>query len=993
LGVVLFRMLAGRLPFPSSSLPELFFSIQNDDPLDLPPRLPENVAAVVADLLDKDPSKRLQNSVTAIERLRQSGPVHVAETAPRPKATKHPRPIGREEEIKSVLDRIGELSSGSGAVLHLVGDAGIGKTVLMKFVADSARADNVQVFEATVDAAGLAAGAVLRSVRAGIGHLLEERLDPAARDILFGEDRAVRSGEAAWAIGCALDTLSRRGPIIVVIENIHVADEGDVAALRELTLRVRDLPVLLLMTSRSAATDESLSVSPATSPLLKLASLDGVHAMELGPLSPEDTMELLHRNMDGARLQTAVARQIVATAEGNPLFAEQLLQHLLETGAVQRKADLIEASATWDANSMPTQFGEVVERRLMGLDDGDRALLDAAAVDGREFDGAALAAAVERPLLGVLRDLQRLYRQRKLIGPSGSSFRFTSQVVHQAVYEAVTPALRQALHDLLARHYEGRDEDIGPGRLGTHWELAGDKLRARPHLLRAAADAIDSEDAKRTMEFCHRAGIHEDQVDEVFDAKDAEPWLTLECALRRLGAFEPALRLCERLVVDGGDQIVRDRAMVEKSTILLATVGPGEIDTKVLGEIQSRNSEDRVAADADYLLGLHWKFKGEFDQSLVHFDRAQNIAEALDYRDRVAGCVLDRGSVALRSSQFELAGQLYEDARERFTALGLKSSALEAEVNSILARKETGDWDGVCDRLRAVADSMRIEGHHEHAAMCCLLLASVHYGSGDVDSARAMVAEARTYMPGGKETISFVASATSKESIYALASGEVDAAMDALRRFESTAIRDGTEKSVSEYNATAAVQFAALGDVETANRIASEVPGMIESDTSGRSSRQSWPDMAEAVAFGVSGSVFSDASVLEEFFVWRDGLVAWSNPGADPAPLAALAELLVTRPPNFNFVAIDLLRRAVSIEAASRSGEPVDKMVEEALAAANQFGHVVWQIFWLRESVERCGNERDAERLDRCIVEFAQSTKDPTRQRQIFLHWAARPER
>jgi hypothetical protein len=184
-----------------------------------------------------------------------------------------------------------------------------------------------------------------------------------------------------------------------------------------------------------------------------------------------------------------------------------------------------------------------------------------------------------------------------------------------------------------------------------------------------------------------------------------------------------------------------------------------------------------------------------------------------------------------------------------------------------------------------------------------------------------------------------------------------------------------------------------LGDIEIANRFASEVAPLLESDAGGRSSQQSWPDLAEAVAFGVSGGLFSAAKVTEEFAPWRDALVTWSDTEADPAPLVALAAKIKTSPLGPNRTGLDLWRRALLVEAASRMGEPVQAMVEEARAAADRFGHCVWRIFWLRESVERCGNEMDAERLDESIVDFAQSTKDPTRQRQIFLHWAARPER
>ena len=83
---------------------------------------------------------------------------------------------------------------------------------------------------------------------------------------------------------------------------------------------------------------------------------------------------------------------------------------------------------------------------------------------------------------------------------------------------------------------------------------------------------------------------------------------------------------------------------------------------------------------------------------------------------------------------------------------------------------------------------------------------------------------------------------------------------------------------------------------------------------------------------------------------------------------------------------------AMEVECSRRRGDDVRTAIADANEVAAHYGHAVWRIYWLRLSAELTGDALDAERLDERIMELAQSTDDPTLQRQIFQHWAPRPQ-
>ena len=154
--------------------------------------------------------------------------------------------------------------------------------------------------------------------------------------------------------------------------------------------------------------------------------MEGMVHFDLKPLEPDAIHRFLEQQTHAAHIDANVAQRVIGLAEGNPLFALEMLRHLEREGSIVMDGSGVHVTKSWDATSLPGRFHELVTCRLADLTEDQRALLDAAAVDGREFDGEGIEAVLDRPLLEILRELQRLYRRRNLIEPHGDGYRFTS---------------------------------------------------------------------------------------------------------------------------------------------------------------------------------------------------------------------------------------------------------------------------------------------------------------------------------------------------------------------------------------------------------------------------------------------------------------------------------------------------------------------------------------------------------------------------------------
>jgi class 3 adenylate cyclase len=323
--------------------------------------------------------------------------------------------------------------------------------------------------------------AASEKLRAAVGDLVgaggaEELSSDLALLAGLRTDHAAADQEALlYAARVLTESLALRHPLLLVFEDLHWADASLLDLLEDLAARTRDAPVLLLALARP----ELLTARPAWG-----GGLPAYTALRLEPLGSTDAVELAARLLEHHATSDPVshAERIAATAEGNPLFLEELAASVAD----------VRGSAEPE---LPTSVRALVAARLDSLPAAERSVLLAASVVGRVFWVGALERLVEddglTPVLASLerRDFIRREAVSRLRGDR--QFAFKHALIRDVAYLSLPRARRRESHLAVARFLEETTTETGApaDALAHHWQEAGEVGRALEHLLTAAEQA------------------------------------------------------------------------------------------------------------------------------------------------------------------------------------------------------------------------------------------------------------------------------------------------------------------------------------------------------------------------------------------------------------------------------------------------------------------------------------------------------------------------
>ena len=267
-----------------------------------------------------------------------------------------------------------------------------------------------------------------------------------------------------------VEALAMVGPTLLLYEDIHWADASELDLLETLASRVRDVPVLFVAISRPELLTERSTWG---------GGMPAYTALPLDPLSQSSSRELAEQLLSVAGHDDD-ASVVVETAEGNPLFIEELAASIAEKST---------------AGELPTSVRAIIAARLDSLPPDERAVLVDASVVGRVFWRGALEEMGERDrlteLLGTLeaRDLVRREAVSRIRGDQ--QYGFKHGLIHDVAYQSLPRAGRRERHAAVAHFLEATTGDAGQSNeaLAHHWREAGESDRAVDCLIVAADQA------------------------------------------------------------------------------------------------------------------------------------------------------------------------------------------------------------------------------------------------------------------------------------------------------------------------------------------------------------------------------------------------------------------------------------------------------------------------------------------------------------------------
>jgi predicted ATPase len=371
--------------------------------------------------------------------------------------------VGRVAERTALHGYLQRAMNGEGGSLMISGPSGIGKTRLSRETGADARrlgfvtlAGNsydredsvpfmpiVEIFEVA-----MATSPTPKSFREFLGDEAAEiaRLMPQLRRLFPDIPPPLQTSpeQSRRALFNAIVELmarrSRTAPLLLLVEDVHWAEEGTLALLTHLARASRNMRVLLLLTYRDDQPD------PADLLIKTLAELIRLRVQEIHlPGLPQTAVAEMIQALSGHEPAPALVNLIYANTEGNPLFVEELIRHLERSGSDGSGLEGINQTEL----ELPYSLRLIIGRRLMRASEETQKILGAAAVIGRSFTFALLEAAthVEADVLvGLVEEAEKAGLITSRLRYPDAQFRFTHELIRRAVLDNLSIPRRQRLH-------------------------------------------------------------------------------------------------------------------------------------------------------------------------------------------------------------------------------------------------------------------------------------------------------------------------------------------------------------------------------------------------------------------------------------------------------------------------------------------------------------------------------------------------------------------
>src|SRR5499433_1898458 len=724
-------------------------------------------------------------------RTRQAGPVDEGPL------------IGRERELEQLRHTVDEVRGGQGRVVVIVGEAGVGKSTLVTAVNADAREKGARMllgrcyesqqilpFGAWVDA--LRGGEVSQEVetlqglapvwRAELSRLLPE---VSAPDLPASSNDLLRLFESVAQL---VERLTVQGPLALVLEDIHWADETSLRLFAFIARRARIAPALIVATAR----EEELASAPVLQRVLsEVATEPHFVRMPLSPLSRGDTAALvrsLARRGSDETLVACLSERLWATSGGNPFIIVETMR-ALDEGALTETASSL---------PLPERVRQVIAGRLERLSQRGQQLAAVAAVIGREFEFRVLQTAAGLCVRDVAEGVEELVRRRVLHG-IGERFDFTHERVREVAHSRLLPLHRKVLHGQLAKAIEEAYADnLEPhyAALGFHCSEGEIWDKAAAYLRRAGAQAVArsaySEGAAffvQALEALRRRPATRETTELTIDTR-----LDLRHALLPLSEWARMgehLREAERLARMLGDQHrlgLITNFMVsqcqatgdydgavrfgQEALSLARTLGDRSIEVVATTHLGGAHSVRGEFRDAAVLLERNVALEGElryarfgaatiqsawsgahlaevlsdlgrFDEAIGHAEASVRIAEEADHPYTLYYGLFALGRAHLRRADLPRATRVLERGLELCRARQIRFGRPSLAAALGVAHALAGRADVALPLVAGAVEEFRQHPNHIRPALIPLCAGMICLAAGRIDDAASYAREAQ----------------------------------------------------------------------------------------------------------------------------------------------------------------------------------------------------------------------------------------------------------
>lgn len=639
--------------------------------------------------------------------------------------------FGREAELAQMHACFARLADELPQLVHLVGEAGSGKSRLIHEFRECLQGDTevtflevrcsalhqlesyyplfhmLRLFFAIDPSASDATNAGRVAKKTGMGMAEISVAYPHLCRILSRVDfdpSEIPSDELQQEMLNAIDGLVRgaaaRAPVVFIFEDLHWADEQSRELLSLALTHLMRARVMVIVSSRPDASFAWHTHAAVTQ-------------LALRPLREEDVVGIM-RSIVGGRLPEAVERRIAERAEGSPFFVEEITRSLVEQGNLLCGPESCELSGEFDDSQIPGSVREVLAARLDSLDSSAKRVAQLAAVLGRQFrrdeiEELAANGAVTDVAAGLAQLVDRgVVRHAAATG--APEYRFGESLTQEVAYESLLLRERRALHERIGLMLERRGDR--PTLIAHHYALSENADKAIDTLLAAAADAEQLPAFRTANDLFRRAW-------EIAEATAEETDLRSQSRLLRA-----ALGYCRMAVLYGSSEDPLARRAAELSVDLAAALADGAAE----------------ATAKTYLGMVLTTYPDQFEQGLVYVEAG--VEAARRHGDEALAVSTSRGLAwnYLLDGRFAQGLETIEWVLARLREAGQAERPADIFLSALMMRTQlrlfSDDLVGALSDARETERLAQAVSNRTIASTSRGLVGYVHFMRGEYEEAR-----------------------------------------------------------------------------------------------------------------------------------------------------------------------------------------------------------------------------------------------------------------
>jgi tetratricopeptide (TPR) repeat protein/tRNA A-37 threonylcarbamoyl transferase component Bud32 len=757
---------------------------------------------------------------------------------------------GRDAELARLEEAWRRTRAGRATLVKIVGELGIGKSRLAaRFVELAAAGAGPAIVRAEClfaerDTPLAGAAAVLRAtLRLGDGERdpdLDGAMRPLvgaapgylARQIRFlsgllgapGEAFA-RAGErqrelvrlVAFGLGVLLGARARGSGAIVVVENAHWLDSQSVDVLSELAGLRAAQPVLCLLVGQAST--------------LAGRRIAGLEIVELAELPDDALRELVVEQLGDGGDMTAIVDQIVGRAQGNPFFANEIIdslieRHILVPTTLSGEDDAPRyRQARPGAIRLPTTVEGLAASHIDDLEPSLRTALRAAAVIGARFTAATLGALVGRDVAADIRALTQrgfLVEAAEALG-SETEYRFQKAMVREAAYAGLSTSDRHRLHRAVAEALisaVARGAVAAPAaHIAWHLENGGDPSRAGEHYIEGGDAALRIRSNRQALRLYDRALA-------LLPRGSATRYTALERrqkVLRDLGdhaARGAVVAEMERIADELGDAARHAQAVNARALLLFDEGEFGDAARQVQRalDLGAGAGDYRRSAESMRLLAYIAAEAGHLDRALDCCDWALQIIpadegfDAAYHKARVLGV---KGLVLMMCGDLVRSPSILARALVLFRRLGKRRNESTVMSNIALLAQARGDLPEARELLeRAIRTDREIRDLSARGRKLAAL-GAIHVEAGEFDEGQNVLEESRKICRDNTEPVGEVEADLGLAGLW-LERGDPEGAAEILAEVTRRGFVERSRVLLTRYHQLRTKACLALGDVDGA---------------------------------------------------------------------------------------------------------------------------------------------------------------------------------